>query len=435
MKSKVALFWFRRDLRLEDNTGLGHALNGTVPVLPLFIFDTGILSKLEDRYDRRVHYMHSALEKLNEDLAASGTRLHAFHGEPLNIFRSLMQEYDVEAVYCNRDYEPDAIKRDLEIFEFFFGLDIPFRAFKDQVVFDRGDILKNDLTPYTVYSSYASKWKERLAGFLPFTMNSPHRTNFLKNDFKAIPSLVDIGFLKTDMVFKEAVLDAAVITHYKKYRDYPAMAHTSGLGMTLRFGTVSIRKCVMFALKHSDAWLSELIWREFFMQILYHFPYVVKGSFKKQYDRIAWRNNEEEFLLWCEGRTGYPFVDAGMRQLNETGDMHNRARMVAAGFLCKHLLIDWRWGEAYFARKLNDYDLAANNGNWQWSAGSGCDAAPYFRIFNPLLQAGKFDKDNSYVQKWIREWNTEAYPDPVVQHEEARKRTLETYRKAFAELR
>ncbi len=431
MKTKVSLFWFRRDLRLEDNTGLRHALNGPDPVLPLFIFDTGILNRLEDRYDRRVHYMHGALEKLNEDLASVGTRLHTFIGLPLDIFRNLTEKYEVAAVYCNRDYEPATIQRDLKIFELFASYGIPFRAFKDQVVFDKGDILKKNLTPYTVYTPYAAKWKESLTGRLPFSLHTPNKEKFLKRDFARIPSLRDIGFLETDKLFKEPVLDAVVITQYADYRDYPFREHTSGLGMALRFGTVSIRKCVTFALKYSNAWLSELIWREFFMQILYHFPYVVKESFKKQYDHISWRNNEEEFRRWCEGTTGYAFVDAGMRQLNQTGYMHNRARMVAAGFLCKHLLIDWRWGEAYFARRLNGYDLAANNGNWQWAAGSGCDAAPYFRVFNPLLQAAKFDKNHHYIKRWVPEWNTDAYPGPLVEHEKARKRALEAYRKAL----
>jgi len=434
MKIKVAVFWFRRDLRLEDNTGLLRALNGPVPVLPVFIFDTGILSRLEDRYDRRVDYIHGALTKLNEDLAVAGTRLHTYYGLPLDIFRQLWEQYDVEAVYCNRDYEPEALRRDLEILEFFSERSVRFHAFKDQVVFDKGDVLKKDLTPYTVYTPYAARWKERLGSFLPEPLPN-YSTNFVKTGFAAIPSLRDLGFLKTDMMFTRPVLDTALIKHYKNYRDFPAMDHTSHLGMALRFGTVSIRKCVDFALQYSDEWLSELIWREFFMQILYHFPYVVNGSFKKQYDQIAWCNNEKEFHRWCDGTTGYPFVDAGMRQLNQTGYMHNRARMVAAGFLCKHLLIDWRWGEAYFARKLNDYDLAANNGNWQWAAGSGCDAAPYFRVFNPQLQAEKFDSDFEYIKKWVPEWGTAAYPDPLIDHETARKRAIGIYRDALTAAR
>lgn len=432
MKSKVSIFWFRRDLRLEDNAGLSHALASECPVLPIFIFDTNILKNVEDKKDRRVDYIHQALTKINTELRSSNTRLNTFYGNPADIFNMLSEKYAVQSIFCNRDYEPQAIKRDTEIYHFFKEQNIPFSAFKDQAVFDKNDLLKNDGTPYTVYTPYSKKWKERLTEdhCKPYQMDF---TNFLKQDFKEIHSLKEIGFEKTDMNFETPKLDASIIDEYGKYRDYPALRGTTQLGIALRFGTVSIRKCVAFALEHNQIWLSELIWREFFMQILYHFPKVVNQAFKAKYDAIQWRNDEEEFEQWCGGKTGYPIVDAGMRQLNETGYMHNRVRMITASFLCKHLLIDWRWGEAYFAQKLNDYDLSANNGNWQWAAGSGCDAAPYFRVFNPTTQTEKFDKDLTYIKNWIPEFGAENYPKPIVEHTFARERALKVYKDAVKE--
>lgn len=328
--------------------------------------------------------------------------------------------------YCNRDYEPQAINRDTVIYHFFKERKIAFKAFKDQLIFDKNDILKNDDTSYTVYTPYAKKWRENLKPE-DYQFYKTDFSKFYKQAFSETHSLKKIGFEKTDMIFEIPKLDAKIIDEYDKYRDYPAMQRTTQLGIALRFGTISIRKCVAFALEHNQTWLSELIWREFFMQILYHFPNVVHHSFKKKYDSIKWRNNEEEFKLWSEGKTGYPIVDAGMRQLNETGYMHNRVRMVAASFLCKHLLIDWRWGEAYFAQKLNDYDLSANNGNWQWAAGCGCDAAPYFRVFNPTIQTEKFDKNLEYIKRWVSEFETADYPEPIVEHSFARRRALKVY--------
>ncbi|PRD48496.1 cryptochrome/photolyase family protein [Sphingobacterium haloxyli] len=432
MKSKVSVFWFRRDLRLEDNAGLSQALASEYPVLPIFIFDTSILKNVEDKKDRRVDYIHQALTKINTELRSSNTRLNTFYGNPAEIFNMLSEKYAVQSIFCNRDYEPQAIKRDTEIYHFFKEQSIPFSAFKDQAIFDKSDLLKNDGTPYTVYTPYAKKWKERLTEdhCKPYQMDF---TNFLKQDFKEIHSLKEIGFEKTNVTFETPKLDASIIDEYGKYRDYPALQRTTQLGIALRFGTISIRKCVAFALEHNQIWLSELIWREFFMQILYHFPKVVNQAFKTKYDAIQWRNDEQEFEQWCAGKTGYPIVDAGMRQLNETGYMHNRVRMITASFLCKHLLIDWRWGEAYFAQKLNDYDLSANNGNWQWAAGSGCDAAPYFRVFNPTTQTEKFDKDLAYIKKWVPEFGAENYPKPMVEHSVARERALKVYKDAVKE--
>lgn len=430
MKNKVVVFWFRRDLRLEDNAGLYHALSSGLPVVPVFIFDQNILTKLESTKDKRVDYIHQALSHINLELKLWDSTLKTFYGNPLEIYKMLIEKFDIQTVFCNRDYEPYAIKRDTEIYHFLKNRNIAFKAFKDQVIFDRNEILKNDGTPYTVYTPYAKKWKEKLdiKSYEPFKADL---RNFHKLFFSEIISLQEMGFERTDMLFQSPKLNASIISLYDKYRDYPALQKTSQLGVALRFGTISIRKCVAFAMKHNQTWLAELIWREFFMQILYHFPNVVYESFKKQYDFIKWRNNNEEFKLWCSGKTGFPIVDAGMRQLNETGYMYNRVRMIAASFLCKHLLIDWRWGENYFAQKLNDYDLSANNGNWQWAAGSGCDAVPYFRIFNPTIQTEKFDKDLTYIKKWVPEFGSQTYPKPIVEHRFARERALKTYGEAL----
>lgn len=427
MKDKISVFWFRRDLRLEDNVGLFQALSSEYQVLPIFIFDTTILETLEDKTDKRVDYIHQALSEINLNLKTYQSKLTTFYGEPFEVFKKLSENYAIQAVFCNRDYEPLAIQRDTQIYQFFKDQNIVFKAYKDQVVFDKNEVLKNDGTPYTVYTPYAKRWKE-LLNSSHYSNHQPDFSNLFKQSFSEIHSLNEIGFKKTNFVFEKPTLDASVIDQYDKYRDFPALEHTTELGIALRFGTISIRKCVVFALQHNQTWLNELIWREFFMQILYHFPRVVRESFKPAYDHIKWRNNEEEFKLWCQGKTGYPMVDAGMRQLNQTGFMHNRVRMVTASFLCKHLLIDWRWGEAYFAQKLNDYDLAANNGNWQWAAGSGCDAAPYFRVFNPTIQMEKFDKDLIYVKKWVPEIAIHNYPKPVVEHSFARERAVRVYR-------
>lgn len=430
MKSKVALCWLRRDLRLDDNAALTHALASGVPVLPVFIFDTGILATLPDQHDRRVDYIHQALQQLHNALQSIGSGIATDHATPLEAFARLAERYDIQAVYWNRDYEPQAKARDRQVADWLRERHIPAHTYKDQVIFDQDDILKADGTPYTVYTPYARKWMATLQDRHHAAFN-PDWNNFYPHEAAAFPSLAEIGFKKTDLLFAGTALDASLIQHYGEYRDYMALDKTSKLGIALRFGTISIRQCVTFALAHSATWLSELIWREFFMQMLDHFPHVATEPFKPRYAAVPWRNDEQEFARWCAGATGYPIVDAGMRQLNETGFMHNRARMIVASFLCKHLLIDWRWGEVYFAQKLNDYDLAANNGNWQWASGSGCDAAPYFRIFNPKLQAAKFDPDGAYVRRWIPKWDTNQYPDPIVDHALARERALKAYSEAL----
>ncbi|WP_106917456.1 cryptochrome/photolyase family protein [Chryseobacterium aurantiacum] len=425
---KVNIFWFRRDLRLEDNTGLCHALNTGLKVVPIFIFDTDILNNLQNKSDRRVDYIHQALQQIHKELKKYDSGLYVYYGTPMEVFKKIIKDFNVDSVFCNRDYEPQAIKRDWHIADLLLNYHIKLKDFKDQVMFEKNDILKNDLSPYTVFTPYSRKWKENLKNIKTLDTNLDQFANY--RGPSDIISLKEIGFKKSNLEFVKPELNRDIIDSYGDYRDFPAMDHTTRLGTALRFGTISIRKCVQYALKHNEAWLNELIWREFFMQILYHFPSVVHRCFKTKYENIGWRNNENEFKAWCEGRTGYPIVDAGMRQLNETGFMHNRVRMITASFLTKHLLIDWRWGEAYFAEKLLDYDLSANNGNWQWAAGCGCDAAPYFRIFNPYEQTKKFDKYNYYIRKWLPE---DYSVEPIVEHAKARERALKVYKEALAE--
>ena len=429
MKEEIVIFWFRRDLRLDDNIGLYHALQSQYPVLPIFIFDNDILKNLDNKRDRRVDYIYQAAKSINQELKSVNSRLEVFNDNVKNVFTKLEDNYELKAIFCNRDYEPYTIKRDTEIYNYFKKKNIPFLAYKDQVIFDKNDVLKDDGKPYTVFSPYSKKWRSSLNNEY-FQEYRIKKNNFLRLSYKNILNLKDIGFERTDINFIKPELNPAIIDNYDKTRNFPAINGTTRLSVALRFGTISIRHCVNFALQHNDIWLTELIWREFFMQILYHFPQVVNNSFKPKYDNIKWINNESHFKKWCEGQTGYPIVDAGMRELNETGFMHNRLRMITASFLCKHLLTDWRWGEAYFAEKLNDYDLSANNGNWQWACGGGCDAAPYFRIFNPSTQAEKFDKDNVYIKRWVPEFEDINYPQPMIEHKAARERALKAYSEA-----
>jgi deoxyribodipyrimidine photo-lyase len=430
-KSSVVIFWFRRDLRLEDNAGLWHSLQSGQPVLPLFIFDQDILDPLADG-DPRVDFIHQTLVQLQDRLTALGSSLLVRHGRPLPVWQSLLAEFSVAAVYVNRDYEPQARRRDEVVAQLLRERGIPLHQYKDQVVFDQAEVCKDDGSPYTVFTPYAKKWRSLLRPhhLVRFVTEKSFAT-FLKTDPLALPSLPEIGFKKTSRLFPLAEFPSDVVANYDKTRDYPALAGTTRLGLHLRFGTVSIRDLVARGMLLNETWVNELIWREFFMQILYHFPHVVDGPFKRAYAGIRWQNDEELFAAWCNGRTGYPLVDAGMRELNATGFMHNRVRMVTASFLAKHLLIDWRWGENYFAQCLLDFDLAANNGNWQWSAGCGCDAAPYFRIFNPEMQAKKFDTKKKYVLKWVPELGTPDYVAPLVEHKSARMRALLTYKEAL----
>ncbi len=431
-KQKVTVFWFRRDLRVHDNAGLYQALSSGTPVLPIFIFDSDILDKL-DHDDVRVAFIHEQLEKINTKLNTFGSGLAVYFGKPEAVYKQLISEYHVISVYTNRDYEPYALQRDQQIEKLLAAKGIAFNTFKDQVIFEQDDIVKQDGTPYKVYTPYSKKWLEAIKnqGIQRFP-SEKHLDKFVKN--KAFPflSLEDLGFKATLIKVAGYRLSASFINTYETNRDFPARDGSSKLGIQLRFGTVSIREIVLLAYKQpNNTFLKELIWREFFMQILWHYPHTATKAFKPKYDRIMWRNDEQEFYLWCKGETGYPLVDAGMRELNATGHMHNRVRMVVASFLCKHLLIDWRWGEAYFAKKLLDYDMSSNIGNWQWVAGCGTDAAPYFRIFNPTAQAQKFDKDLDYIKKWVPEFQELTYPQPLVDHKLARERCLQVYREAL----
>jgi len=433
MKQTINICWFRRDLRLADNAALYHALRSDAPVLPVFIFDTNILDQLEEKEDRRIQFIYDALLEMQETLEQHNSSLHVVHDTPEEAFKMLCSKYNIGKVFTNEDYEPYARERDKKIEKFLKEKDIAFHSYKDQVIFSKDEVLKDDGTPYTVFTPYSKKWKAKLEDFFlePYTTKKYFR-NFLAHAPVAIPSMQKMGFKKTEKNFPAKDAEAALIKHYADTRDFPGIKGTSKLSVHLRFGTISIRALAAKANKLSATFLNELIWRDFYHMILWHFPHVGKGkAFKPAYDQIQWRYAEKEFEKWCQGQTGYPIVDAGMRELNETGFMHNRVRMITASFLCKHLLIDWRWGEAYFAQKLLDYDLAANNGGWQWAAGSGCDAAPYFRIFNPYLQTKKFDPEFKYIRKWVPEFEEFIYPKPMVDHETARKRCLEVYTKAL----
>jgi deoxyribodipyrimidine photo-lyase len=430
---ELSLCWLRRDLRLTDNAALYHALRSGRPVLPLFIFDKTILDALDDRRDRRVQFIHQEISRLQAELTAMGSTLLVRHGTPRAVFETLLNEFDVAEVFTNRDYEPAAVERDALISGLLREHGIGFHAFKDQCIFETNEVFSGGGTPYTVFTPYSRRWKTLLTDFFlkPYPTER-YFSHFLKIDAQPIPRLEELGFQPAGGGFPEKILNQNILRGYHERRNFPAVEGTSRLGLHLRFGTVSIRDVARQARENNETFLNELIWRDFYFQVLHHFPHVGWGrAFKPEYDRIAWRNDEAEFAAWCEGRTGYPLVDAGMRQLNQTGYMHNRVRMVTASFLTKHLLVDWRWGEAYFAKKLLDFDLSANNGGWQWAAGSGCDAAPYFRVFNPTLQTRKFDANLAYVRRWVPEFDTLEYPRPIVQHEVARDRALRAYKTAL----
>jgi deoxyribodipyrimidine photo-lyase len=429
----VCIFWFRRDLRWKDNTGLYQALKSGNPVVPLFIFDSDILNKLEDRDDARVDFIHRRLTEMQEEIRHTGSTLDVRFGHPETVWKTLLQDYDVKDVYTNHDYEPYAQERDQKISAFLKKHNVTFQTCKDQVIFERNEVVKDDGKPYTVYTPYSRKWMARLKSHRPESLPSEARLDHLyKQKQRPIPTHAQIGFSSSKLSFPGTLIPESLLANYADTRNLPGVDGTSKIGLHLRFGTVSIRELVRLAEQHSFSWLNELCWREFYMMILWHFPHVVGAAFKPAYDRIPWRTDEKAYQAWCEGKTGYPIVDAGMRELNTTGYMHNRVRMVVASFLTKHLLIDWRLGEAWFARKLLDFELSSNNGGWQWAAGSGCDAAPYFRVFNPYEQTRKFDPDLVYINKWVPEHAEFSYPKPIVDHKEARERCLDVYKRALA---
>ncbi|TLP79602.1 cryptochrome/photolyase family protein [Maribacter sp. ACAM166] len=433
-KNKVSIFWFRRDLRLDDNVGFIEALKGDYPVLPIFIFDEEILSKLP-KDDPRVTFIHNTLQSMRSQLQEENdSSLALYHGKPLEVLKELTEDYDVKKIYTNRDYEPYAKGRDTAVAAFSLEKEIIFETFKDQVIFEKSDIVKGNGEPYVVYTPYKNKWKENFDADKDLNIHciNQYVSNLIRNSRLPNLSLNDLGFEKSEIIIPQYKVSPSLIDNYEDTRNYPALDSTSHLGPHLRFGTVSVRKMIKKAIaEKNEVFWSELIWREFFMSILWHFPHTVSNAFRAKYDRIDWRNNEEEFEKWKNGKTGYLLVDAGMRELNATGYMHNRVRMLVASFLCKHLLIDWRWGEAYFAEKLLDYEMSSNVGNWQWASGSGVDAAPYFRIFNPMTQVDKFDKNKEYIKKWIPELETSNYPEKMVDHKMARERCLDTYKQAL----
>ncbi len=431
MQEKLNIFWFRRDLRLEDNNGLFHALNSDLPVLPVFIFDKRILDKL-NQDDSRVTFIYNQIQHLKSEIEKKGSSLMVLHNTPDKAFEKIVADFNIQAVFTNRDYEPYAIERDSKVRHLLQSKGINFLEFKDHIIFEENEIVKDNGEPYTIFTPYSKKWKSLFEKNEIQTFPSEDLLDhFLKIESFNLPELKELGFSESRIHVSGPNISEDLILNYARNRDFPAVMGTSRLGVHLRFGIISIRKITKLAQNLSEVFLNELIWRNFFIDILWHFPHVVNKSFKAKYDCIQWRNNEEEFEKWCRGETGFPLVDAGMRELNATGFMHNRVRMVTASFLTKHLLIDWRWGEAYFAEKLLDFELASNNGNWQWAAGTGCDAAPYFRIFNPESQQKKFDPEFKYIMKWVPEYGTSKYPEPIVDHKFARERALKVYRNAL----
>ena len=432
MKEPIVIHWFRRDLRIEDNHSLAKAIQSGKPVMCLFIFDKLILDKLENKSDRRLRFIHGTLEKLNLQLKSKGSSIQTFYGEPLTVWKEIVDQYSVTEVFCNRDYEPYARERDQAIYEFLKEKGIPFHGYKDHVIFEKNEVVKDDGKPYTVFTPYSKKWKSKVHSQSFDTFPSiPDSAQLLQFSAEIIP-LQTMGFYDDGFQdYPSGETSTEIIRNYHLTRDIPSTRGTSRLSLHLRFGIVSIRSLARLGMKENEKWLNELIWRDFYQMIIFHFPETVSSAFKPAYDRIPWRNAPEEFEAWCEGKTGYPIVDAGMRELNETGFMHNRVRMITASFLTKHLLIDWRLGERYFAKQLLDFDLASNVGGWQWAASSGCDAAPYFRVFNPALQTEKFDKNFRYIKQWVPEYGTASYPKPIVDHAFARDRVLRTFKAAL----
>lgn len=430
--TSTCVFWFRRDLRLHDNHGLYQALTSGLKVLPIFIFDKHILDKLDNKSDSRVTFIYQQVLEIKKKLNEIGSDLEIYYDFPEKVHENLIKKVPLQKLMFNHDYEPYAIERDTKIKQIWTSAGKTVESFKDQVLFEKGEVVKDDLQPYTVYTPYSKKWKARMqVEGIPHFPSEKHMDQWIKQEPSRVPTLSEMGFEPSKIQIPPIEIPQSRIKNYEQQRDIPSVIGTSRLSVHFRFGTISVREKLRSALALSEKWVNELIWREFYMQILFHFPHVVNASFKSAYDRIEWRNNEKEFELWKWGETGYPLVDAGMRELIATGFMHNRVRMVVASFLTKHLLIDWRWGEAWFARHLLDFELASNNGGWQWAAGSGVDAAPYFRVFNPELQTQKFDPKGVYIKQWVPEFGTLQYMQPMVSHAAARLRCLEVYKRAL----
>ena len=434
MMKEVSIFWFRRDLRLEDNAGLWKALKSGYPVVPIFIFDKNILNKLQDKTDARVSFLHNKLTEIQGQLKQLGSSLQVVHGTPLETMKELTEQYEVKQVFLNRDYEPYARERDEQVFNFWKDKGVEVIGAKDHVIFEKNEVVKADGTPYLVFSPYGKAWRKKLTEYHSKAYpTEAYFGNFYKQEQRNIPSLQEMGFEPTSIELPSSAVDESIIKTYDATRNFPANEKgTTRLGMHLRFGSISVRHLLRKGLTGNDTFVNELIWRDFFQMALYYFPNSREKAIKPKYDLIPWETNMDHYQAWCEGKTGYPIVDAGMRELNATGYMHNRVRMIVASFLTKHLLIDWRLGERYFADKLLDFDLASNIGGWQWASGSGLDAAPYFRVFNPTSQLEKFDKQLKYVKRWVPEYGTSKYPDPIVDHKWARERCLDRFKTALA---
>nr|WP_294858971.1 deoxyribodipyrimidine photo-lyase [uncultured Fluviicola sp.] len=429
----LTLFWHRRDLRISDNAGLFKALKHGENIQPIFIFDTQILQQLPTN-DQRILFIHQAIEELNASYGKLGASLWVFHGNPTQLIPGLVKKHAVQNIFCNRDYEPDAILRDQLIYEELQKMNCIFSGSKDQVIFEKNEVVKPDGNPYHVFTPYMKRWKETLTDFhLKSYPVEKYLSKLNQGIETTLPSITELGFSDVQtQEFPSTSIPTEIIRNYHDTRDIPSLNGTTRLSIHLRFGTISIRELFKEVIKiNNEKFLNELIWRDFYQMILYWYPGSVNHAFKSEYDRIEWEFNEIQFQAWCEGKTGYPIVDAGMRELNKTGHMHNRVRMVVASFLCKHLLHDWRLGERYFAEKLLDFELASNVGGWQWAAGSGVDAAPYFRIFNPTSQQERFDPQFEYIKKWVPEFGTADYPEPIVDHKWARERVLERYKKGL----
>ena len=431
----TALFWHRRDLRIDDNKGLFEALKQNEIVHPIFIFDKSILDKLPNN-DQRILFIYQEIESLKKSYQNLGSDLWVYYGEPSEIIPKIAQESNCSSVYFNNDYEPYALQRDQEIQVSLNKIKIEFIGNKDHVIFEKNEVLKDDGKPYTIFTPYSRKWKANLKeeDLREYSIKKYSGNLVQKQQEKALITLEEMGFeSKVLHDFPDRIAKNEILKNYHLSRNFPAVKGTSKLSLHLRFGTISVRKLATIALEQNETYPNELIWRDFYQMIIFHFPKSAENSFKSQYDRIVWEKNEDHFDAWCKGKTGYPIVDAGMRELNTTGFMHNRVRMVVASFLTKHLLLDWRWGAAYFAEKLLDFELASNCGGWQWAAGSGCDSAPYFRVFNPQAQQEKFDKSFEYIKKWVPEFGTSSYPEPIIEHKFARERILQRFKSALNE--
>lgn len=450
----MTIFWHRRDLRTNDNAGLYNALKNGGEVLPIFIFDRNILDKLEDKADARVEFLQNTVSKLAKAYEQAGGTMRVFYGDPQEIWAEILATYpNLKTVYANEDYESYAITRDKSIATSLAQKNINFYTYKDHVIFAGNEVQKKAGGPYTVFTPYSRMWRANLESRMDSWVDESGKeitaSYYLKpypseayfhrllegsqvpSSHKKVPSLAEMGFVPTAVEIPPTEVSRKLIREYDKMRDIPSVEGTSRLGIHFRHGTISIREKCLRAMELNATYVNELIWRDFYSQILQHFPHVENGPFREKYAAIPWINDPEKFQAWCEGKTGVPIVDAGMRELNETGHMHNRVRMIVASYLTKHLLTTWQLGEAYFAKKLLDFDLASNNGGWQWAAGCGTDAQPYFRVFNPESQQKKFDPDFKYIKRWVPEFGTSQYPTPIVDHKFGRERAIAVYKEAL----